>query len=171
VIHDGTVPAPDAPSAGGRVVVGVGGSPAAATVLRVAAEAAAEMEAELVALAAWEDTTAFGDPELDVRAELEGAARRELEGAVDEVFGDARPPRLRAVLREGPAARVLVEESADADLVVVGRSGRSEFAGVLLGSIALPVAEHAASPVLVVPVVPQDAGHRHVPDGLAAARV
>lgn len=154
VMHAGdAVPAKDAPS-GARVVVGVGGSPVAGTVLRAAADAAAEMDAELLAIAAWQDTTIYADAYIDVRTELEAAAERDLATAVAEAFPDGRPPRLHTVLREGAAAATLVTESHDADLVVVGRSGHGEFAAVLLGSVALPVAEHAKSPVLVIPAPP-----------------
>ncbi|MCU1472025.1 universal stress protein [Amnibacterium sp.] len=166
VLHDGQAPVAEVARAGGRVVVGVGGSPASAVVLRAAADAAAEMDAELLAVAAWEDTLVNPDDYGDYRVELETSARRSLDTALAEAFPEGRPARLHDVLREGPAARVLVDESRNAELVVVGRSGRSEFAGLLLGSVALPVAEHAESPVLVVPI-PSGAAPRRSTGDLA----
>ncbi|GAA2753907.1 universal stress protein [Amnibacterium kyonggiense] len=152
VMHDGDVPpAVEDGVIGGRVVVGDGGSAEGAAVIRTAAVAAARMRAELDVLAGWEDTTVFVDPRVDFRARLRTEAMDRAARDVAAAFPDGRPPRLHVDVREGPAARVLVEASRSAALVVVGRSSRREFAGALLGSVALAVAEHASSPVLVVP--------------------
>lgn len=171
VLHQGAELAPQAGrEAGGTVVVGAGGSAVSADVLRVAARAAIELDAALEVVLAWQDTSMYTDTFVDLRPELAEAAQQDLDAVIATAFPEGRPPRLRGVLKEGPAARVLVEKSEHADLVVVGRSGGSEFAGVLLGSVALPVAEHGRSPVLVVP-----AGARQYPqrrsEALAAAEV
>jgi nucleotide-binding universal stress UspA family protein len=50
----------------------------------------------------------------------------------------------------GAASGVLVERSRTASLVAVGSRGRGSVRGLLLGSVALHVAMHAACPVLVV---------------------
>src|SRR5690606_24918569 len=59
----------------------------------------------------------------------------------------------RKLLRDGPAASVLLDVAREehADLIVVGKRGTGRFEAALLGSSALQVAEHAASPVLIVP--------------------
>ncbi|MFF6994305.1 universal stress protein [Streptomyces sp. NPDC008313] len=52
---------------------------------------------------------------------------------------------------EGPAHRVLLEASADADLIVVGAQRRHGHFGLQLGSVAHALLHHSACPVAVVP--------------------
>jgi nucleotide-binding universal stress UspA family protein len=56
----------------------------------------------------------------------------------------------------GSAAAVLVEESKEADLVVVGNRGIGGFRGLLLGSTALRVTARAHCPVVAVPEASSD---------------
>jgi nucleotide-binding universal stress UspA family protein len=58
--------------------------------------------------------------------------------------------QVRPLLASGPAARVLCEQSAEADLVVVGSRGAGGLPGLLLGSVGLQVAAHAQAAVTVV---------------------
>ena len=51
---------------------------------------------------------------------------------------------------EGTAGAVLVDESHEADLLVVGSRGRGGFAQLLLGSVSQQCAHHAACPVVIV---------------------
>jgi nucleotide-binding universal stress UspA family protein len=62
-------------------------------------------------------------------------------------------PKIRVVSRieRGSASEHLITASKSADLVVVGSRGHGGFAGLLLGSVAQQVANHASCPAVIVP--------------------
>jgi nucleotide-binding universal stress UspA family protein len=57
---------------------------------------------------------------------------------------------VRTSIAEGSPAKVLIERSKEADLLVVGARGREGFAGMLLGSVSQHIVAHAECPVVVV---------------------
>jgi nucleotide-binding universal stress UspA family protein len=59
--------------------------------------------------------------------------------------------RVETAVRLGLAADLLLEEAADAALVVLGSHGLGGLRGALIGSVALRVAAEAPCPVVVVP--------------------
>ncbi|HEY2641106.1 MAG TPA: universal stress protein [Streptosporangiaceae bacterium] len=133
-----------------RIVVGVDGSVSSQEALRWAAHFAAIFAAKLEVVAAWEYPPSYGwsaiAPEWDPTQDM----MKVLHDAVQAVFGDQPGPAMQLVVREGGAAKVLLEASEGAVMLVVGSRGHGGFAGLLLGSVSANVAEHAECPVFIV---------------------
>ena len=139
------------PGAGeGRIVVGVDGSRHSQQALRWGAHFAAIFGARLEAVIAWEFPSSYGwasvPPEWNPGQDME----KVLGETVRAVFGDQPPAGLQQQVREGGAARVLLDVGKGALMLVVGSRGHGGFAGLLLGSVSANVAEHASGPVLVI---------------------
>lgn len=133
-----------------RIVVGIDGSRHSEQALAWAAHLAAVFRARLDVVAAWEYPQSYGwaaiAPDWDPRQDLE----KVLDDTIRAVFGDHPPVRLDRQVREGGAAKVLLEASEGAAMLVVGSRGHGGFAGLLLGSVSANVAEHASCPVFIV---------------------
>jgi nucleotide-binding universal stress UspA family protein len=133
-----------------RVVVGVDGSEPSKAALGWAARFSAISGGLIDAVIAWHPPASYGFSYLPGDWNPEKDAEKVLSRAVDEVFGANRPQGMRLIVREGNPAKVLIDESRDAELLVVGSRGHGGFAGLLLGSVSAHCAEHATRPVLVV---------------------
>jgi len=59
-----------------------------------------------------------------------------LTDSVDEVIGAGRPTGLRLLARQGFPAKVLLDQSNGATMLIVGSRGHGGFSGLLLGSIS-----------------------------------
>ena len=141
----------DGPGSGEhKIVVGVDGSGSSVLALRWAAHYAAQLAARLEVVMAWEYPASIGwatiapdwSPADDVREVLAESARA--------AFGDQWPAGMQFDVREGGAAKVLLEACQGATMLVVGSRGHGGFAGLLLGSVSANVAEHAPCPVLII---------------------
>jgi nucleotide-binding universal stress UspA family protein len=133
-----------------RIVVGVDGSEQSKRALRWAAGLADAIDATLDAVTVWHIPVSYGWNYVPDEWSPEADATQCLEQSVEEVFGDRRPARLRLLVREGVAPKVLLELSSGATMLVLGSRGHGGFAGLLLGSVSAHCAEHAKCPVLVV---------------------
>jgi nucleotide-binding universal stress UspA family protein len=133
-----------------RIVVGVDGSQPSKAALGWAARFSAITGGLIDAVIAWHPPASFGWSNLPSDWNPAKDAEKVLNRTVDEVFGANRPPGIRLIVREGNPAKVLLDESRDAELLVVGSRGHGGFTGLLLGSVSAHCAEHATRPVLVV---------------------
>jgi nucleotide-binding universal stress UspA family protein len=135
-----------------RIVVGVDGSDSSEQALRWAAYIAARSNAHVEAIITWpamSDWSASWAP-VDASWDPVGGAEQALENTLVNVFGEAVPPSLVRSVRQGGAAKVLLEASTGARMLVVGSRGHGGFTGLLLGSVSTACVEHATCPVLVV---------------------
>ena len=70
--------------------------------------------------------------------------------SIDEAFGAERPTGLRLLVQEGLPAKVLLDESKRATMLIVGSRGHGGFSRTLLGSVSAHCDEHATCPMLVI---------------------
>ena len=137
------------------VIVGVDGSEYSSAALRYAGTLAARLGTRL------EVITCVGMPDYLVLSRLEGAdrqftarledaARRLVEEALGRAFSGDRPASIDVAVKFGPPAKVLVEESKRAQMLVVGRHGEGGLLGTSMGSVSKACAAHSACPVLLV---------------------
>jgi nucleotide-binding universal stress UspA family protein len=137
------------------VVVGVDGSDESIAALSWAARYAAAMGATLRAVAAWHYPAAAGTAPVGVapepvRAEAEQYVRDNLTAAIAKVYPGPAADQVQTKIAYGHPAQVLLDESNDADLLVVGHRGRGAFTGMLVGSVSTHCVTHATCPVVVV---------------------
>jgi nucleotide-binding universal stress UspA family protein len=136
------------------VVVGVDGSPSSRIALAWAAAEAADHGAELVVLNVWEHTLLPPAGSLSVSEKyVPDPSQRTAEDLVQvikEELGEEPKVLVQPRVKQGTPAKVLIEESAGADLLVVGPRGHGGFAGLVLGSVSQHVAAYAKCPVAVV---------------------
>jgi nucleotide-binding universal stress UspA family protein len=152
-----------------RVVVGVDGSDYSRRAFRRAREEAALRNAT------FEAVFVYAPPHKDLGTEFGtlpyASSANEPAGAADQRAQQARE-KAHSVLAEfvrsetadqnGPAARqvvipgdhpaeTLMGHAANADLLVIGTRGRGGFRGMLAGSVALQLVQHATCPLLILP--------------------
>ncbi|WP_019871730.1 universal stress protein [Salinispora oceanensis] len=142
------------PRADGPVVVGVDGSQLSTEAVAFAFEEAARRDAPLVALHAWLFPTPVGPGDiLPLVYDLDAVEGEEERTLAESLAGFAeRYPQVQVRHRvvRGAPARVLVEASKSAQLVVVGAHGRGALGGLLLGSVSHAVLHHGHSPLAIV---------------------
>jgi nucleotide-binding universal stress UspA family protein len=135
------------------VVVGVDGSEHSVAALQWAAAYARLMGHSVRAITAWQypaiaDATGMVTmPGPDVLIE---SAEAVLELAIEQAQLDPQVKVVREIV-EGHPARILLDRSATASALVVGRRGHGGFVGLLTGSVATSCANHAEVPVVIVP--------------------
>jgi len=140
-----------ATSTGPLIVVGVDGSDPGRAALAWAAEEALLRDASLQVLYAYPSPSLVGvNPPAEYFAAIESEARQLLEDQIEQVPVVAKVGHVTERVVAEPAGAALVEASAGADLLVVGRRGHGGFAELLLGSVSNQCVHHAHCPVVVV---------------------
>jgi nucleotide-binding universal stress UspA family protein len=136
-----------------KIVVGVDGSAGSKAALQWALEEAKLRKRPVEIVHCWNVVPPYGGKfslRPDDYATFEQSALR----LVDEMIDDAEIDEgddVRKVVRFGSASELLIDESRQALMLVVGARGEGGFVGLLLGSVTTKVVAHAACPVVVVP--------------------
>lgn len=144
----------DHPDVAGGVVVGDDGSDGSRTAVRWAAQYAALCGSPLHVLRSWSIRT-MSPPKtspgyVPPLSAFEAAVRAEMEESWAGLSADEPGVEVHLQPVHGPAARVLLEASETAVLVVVGSRGRGGFVELVLGSTADQIVRHSRCPVTVV---------------------
>ena len=137
-----------------RIVVGVDGSESSTAALKWTARLAKTLGSQVIAVYAVDVPAYYPEPYgLPVQFDTEWRA------AIESEFENkwcqplkAAGVKYRAVIEDGRAASVItdVADRENADIVVVGRRGRSGVAELLLGSTSHELVLHSRRPVLVI---------------------
>ena len=131
-----------------RVVVAVDGAASDNDGVMWAGDEADRRNAELLVVHVWNYPYASSDPgpahdlmRVDASLVVQNAVRLARDRVQSPVTG---------LLLEGSPISELVEQTAGADLLVIGSPGRGELRPLLVGSVAHHVSAHARRPVVVV---------------------
>jgi nucleotide-binding universal stress UspA family protein len=124
----------------------VAGSPSSKAALGWAVRQAELTGAVVEAVIAWEFPASYGLDSL-LYVDYAGMAAKVL---ADAVAGAGDPAVVRPLVVEGHPARVLIDASAGAELLVVGSRGHGGFVGALLGSVSQQCVQYAQCPVVVI---------------------
>jgi nucleotide-binding universal stress UspA family protein len=138
-----------------RVVVGVDGSDGSVAALRWAARYAAATGTPVRAVLAWHYPTVAGFPPTEHLPEgpekqVESRETGMLSEAIAKAAPDTSGVQIDPAIVYGHPVQALIEESENADLLVVGRRGHSGFLGRHLGSVSMHCVIDAKCPVVVV---------------------
>jgi nucleotide-binding universal stress UspA family protein len=137
--------------ASGRIVVGTDGSPTSDSALRFAFARARRDGRSLTVVRAWGSAAIVVDVPGSAKWEQ---VEKEEQATLSEALVPWRDryPEVDVLEKSvlGNAAALLVDESAAAELLVVGSRGRGGFGGLLLGSASHAALHHAHCPVAVV---------------------
>ena len=138
------------------ILVGIDGSAHSQLALEWAAKEAALRHTSLTVLTVHQAVAGFWGGTLHYAGDdsLVGKAREAAQAETDKVLaalGDARPTSVTVKAAQGMPAEEILNEGADAELIVVGSRGGGGFSRLLQGSVSAHVAEHARVPVTILP--------------------
>ncbi|WP_327714338.1 universal stress protein [Streptomyces sp. NBC_00490] len=141
---------------GNAIVVGVDGSEASLAALRWAEKQARALNTPVVAVHAWEPAAAGFAPYAPAAARPTAEEQREraaalLASAVRQTFGPRSGSAVRAVVVEGPPAKVFLQHARGALLLALGRKAHGQWDPPAIGTVGRDCLRHAAVPVVTVP--------------------
>jgi nucleotide-binding universal stress UspA family protein len=123
---------------GAPIVVGVDGSPASESAIAIAFDEASRRASDVVAV------YSIDDPDAPEAAEPLAQTLTDSQARYPDVT-------VRGLIARDHPADVLLDQSRQAQLVVVGSRGRGRFADELLGSVSAAVIQACRVPVIVAP--------------------
>jgi nucleotide-binding universal stress UspA family protein len=138
------------------ITVGLDGSEPSKRALEWAIKEAALRNAALNVIAVHEVAANHWTGNPMILPEDKAMEEKALQAAEAEVatasgqLGEAKPASVNVRAVSGIASKTLIEESENADLIVVGSRGGGGFARLLMGSVSSQVVHHASCPVVVV---------------------
>jgi nucleotide-binding universal stress UspA family protein len=137
---------------GQLVVVGVDGSAESVAALKWAGTYAAATNSRVRAVMAWHYPAAVGPAPVGIApAAISDEVRQNMAEALDKAVAEAASGiDIEKEIGYGHPAQVLVDQSGDADLLVVGSRGHGAFTGMMLGSVSIHCVTNARCPVVVV---------------------
>ncbi|NUT44323.1 MAG: universal stress protein [Thermoactinospora sp.] len=135
----------------GLIVVGVDDSPECEPALEYAFGQASMLGARVLAVHGWQLPTGLGSPELYFDMDEIRTARHQVVADRLAAMAEKFPQvEVAEMVRNAHPVDLLVQASAEADLVVVGSHGRGAVRSALLGSVSRGVLHHARCAVAVV---------------------
>jgi nucleotide-binding universal stress UspA family protein len=137
------------------IIVGVDGSEGAKAALEWACGIAAKIPgAKLVAVGAWQVPVTTASPwatAYEMPIDLTDATEAAVRDTIASVSGHHPGVSVTSRVVCGTPAKVLLDESRDADMLVVGSRGLGGFKGLLLGSVSHNLSHHVSCPLVIVP--------------------
>ena len=149
-----------------RIVVGVDGSAESVAALRWACREASLRAAEVLAVMALESAchqvASYAVPAPRQSGGSWGAAREVLRRSISEAVSLFPGVSVRTEIAEGLAARILLDQAADADMLVLGRNSHAPDPYRAAGPVIRVCLRSARCPVVIIgsaDPVAQDADH------------
>jgi nucleotide-binding universal stress UspA family protein len=136
------------------IVVGIDGSKAAEAALTFAFEEATLRQEPLRIVCVWEvPAIEYAGAAFVPTPDLASSAETEADAVLARAAARLGPDcgiHVETVSVHGHPATVLVEQAADATLLVVGARGHGALATLVLGSVSKAVVQHCLAPVAIV---------------------
>jgi len=134
-----------------QIIVGIDGSDEALDGLRYAVRIATALHIRVKAVIAWYYPVTFGEfGFIDPEWSPETDAERIMKAAIELIFWNKIPEWFTYETVEGNPSKVLIHESENAEMLVLGSRGAGGFSGLLLGSVSYACSAHAQCPILIM---------------------